>query len=1104
MFRKSVFIMLFVCLLAPVAMAAYPWDNQLEWKSSASPKDANWYNAANWSNEGTLPCPTDGSGPGPTFYCAVLPNQPGPRITGNATCSMLSLNPWDPTSWQGQDCNVSVMDTALDVNLGSAIQINSQTDYDSYLGTSVLSSRAIVNVYGGTVHTDLNGGSSNLSGVTVGGGSSSFGMAYGMLNIYGGEVNVPRAVLNFGEIGLYGGTLQICTDSNFTVNTTHPGAALNKIKIDGGTFIVAGNHAPDINTYRAGGFIICERGTLRDPVYDGTWTTLIADINYCVWNPTPANGATNVHYKYNSSDPNDPCSITLSWNESSVVGNIDTNDDIYFGTSFADVNTAIKGSPQYMGSRNDDNNDPCSFTIKDPNKFALNTTYYWRVDENSVSNGFKKGLVWSFTTHDGKAYNPKPADDANSKPLKEPLQLSWSSGDWAAIHRVFFGTNIGEVGAGTITKTTGVYRGTTSDPVYPLSRLAETAVPAYRAWTLTVGQTYYWRIDEVNGATVWGGPSGGAGQVPSPSPTWSFTPAAYINIDDFEDSMSTDDVNANWLFGYTITHTGASTGCNNATAKGYAGRLLTRDSSGKFLQYTFNNDGANPAFSGASFSEAKRAYSIATSFTGGTVFSPAVKALRIDYRGSATNAANNFSGSCPAPLGGGDLDRMYVAIEDSAGDVAIYLNPDSNAQLVGNWTSWYTALKDLNDIAHGQAPDGSAHVVSLEAITGFSIGFGIRGDTSDSDFADQNSVVMFDNIRLYAATCVPQYGPTADLDGDCDVDINDLDRLAADWLTQAYTLTFPGSTPPHKAPILWYKFNNNCPGGGCDQNNLVADYGTGDANNYTGTINAFIATNWKAGKGRHGDTCLYLPPSGGCYVLAPVAASPGFNALGFMGDAAHSTAGGGGISFSVWINADETSGNMQSSWNGLFGVWDPCVAIETLEVHCPSPLPPTDGIGPRCNFIKRSPSATASAFNMHVGDFGGKWNHWAMTKDDYSLRVYHNGVLMGHYDANNLPGDPNINAYGRLFVMPAGSFRIGTRGGNWGMWNGYIQDFQTYDYCLSDGEVANLALDGGSSIFVPLVSPANLKTGADPNTEIVNFGDLAIMGQQWHTMILWP
>ena len=67
---------------------------------------------------------------------------------------------------------------------------------------------------------------------------------------------------------------------------------------------------------------------------------------------------------------------------------------------------------------------------------------------------------------------------------------------------------------------------------------------------------------------------------------------------------------------------------------------------------------------------------------------------------------------------------------------------------------------------------------------------------------------MFDNIRLYAKTCNPTYahttgGLTADLDNDCDVDINDLDAFANHWLWAAvpqHTLT--GITAPHKAPVI--------------------------------------------------------------------------------------------------------------------------------------------------------------------------------------------------------------------------------------------------------------------------------------------------------------
>jgi hypothetical protein len=74
---------------------------------------------------------------------------------------------------------------------------------------------------------------------------------------------------------------------------------------------------------------------------------------------------------------------------------------------------------------------------------------------------------------------------------------------------------------------------------------------------------------------------------------------------------------------------------------------------------------------------------------------------------------------------------------------------------------------------------------------------------------------------------------------------------------------------------------------------------------------------------------------------------------------------------------------------------------------------------------------------------------------------------------------------------------------------GKIDDFKVYDYALSAEEVAYLATDGTGHLLLPLTSPANFnKDGStSPNTDAnqkVNFGDLAIMEQQWHTQILWP
>ena len=715
-------ITVFVCLLisVPVAVAAYPWDGSKEWQPAGG--DCSWSNPANWP---CYPIPPEGCPlPGPGDYVAVLPNQPGPCITGNATCSMLSLNPWDPTSWGGQDTVVTITETALDVNFGAALQINSQVDYDSAAG-----GRAIVNIYGGTVTTPNPANSTNLCGIIIGGGSSTCGNSYGIVNMYGGLVSVPRIAIYYGDVNLYGGTLECTTDPNFVLRQER---TENRINVNGGALKLKGNHAAELGDYITNGRIVCIRGgTLGSPVYDGTWTTLTSTNNFNVaWGPQPANNATNIHYK-------DTNSITLSWQK----GDLAKQHGVYFGTSFADVNSATTASPLYKGSRYDANGDPHNWTIAGP--FTAGANYYWRIDETNDSNVIAKGLVWKFTTHDGKAYNPRPINGAAA--LSEPLQLSWTAGDFAASangHKIYFSTNAANLDPALPNRPTdSQYRGQQTATTYSIASLRGILV-------LVPGATYYWCVDEVNGSTTWKGP------------VWSFTPATYVNIDDFEDYNSTDDVNANWPDGYTLT------GCTEPWegATGNAGRALICDVNGKHLRYTYRNGGGVMAFS-----EAKRPYSGGATFTGGGVISPAPMALRIDYRGYATNAAH--------PV----YDRMYVAIEDTAGNVSVYQNPDANAQLVGDWTSWFSSLYDINAVGN----------TNLKAISGFAIGFGIRCNNWDFGGGDGN--VMFDNIRIF--TGCPMSGPLGDPDLDRNnvVDFDDLSMMLEFWLYEC--------TPPYMCPV---------------------------------------------------------------------------------------------------------------------------------------------------------------------------------------------------------------------------------------------------------------------------------------------------------------
>jgi len=84
-----------------------------------------------------------------------------------------------------------------------------------------------------------------------------------------------------------------------------------------------------------------------------------------------------------------------------------------------------------------------------------------------------------------KAADPDPADGAADVP--RDVILNWMPGEFAARHDVYFGTSFDDVNNAAVTvDLTGVYR-------CPLSESSYT-VPE----RLDLGETYYWRIDEVN------------------------------------------------------------------------------------------------------------------------------------------------------------------------------------------------------------------------------------------------------------------------------------------------------------------------------------------------------------------------------------------------------------------------------------------------------------------------------------------------------------------------------------------------------------------------------------------------------------------------------
>jgi len=116
-------------------------------------------------------------------------------------------------------------------------------------------------------------------------------------------------------------------------------------------------------------------------------------------------------------------------------------------------------------------------------------TYYWRVDAVSEEGNVAEGSVWSFTVMPMEAHAPSPADGAVD--IRPGAQLSWTAGQDAVSHEVYFGT----------------------DPD-ALELVASGDATSYDPNGLEGFTTYYWRVDEPG----------------TPGPVWSFTTVSYVPV----------------------------------------------------------------------------------------------------------------------------------------------------------------------------------------------------------------------------------------------------------------------------------------------------------------------------------------------------------------------------------------------------------------------------------------------------------------------------------------------------------------------------------------------------------------------------------------------
>jgi len=143
----------------------------------------------------------------------------------------------------------------------------------------------------------------------------------------------------------------------------------------------------------------------------------------------------------------------------------------------------------------------------------------------------------------------EPYPDSGATDVDVDVVLGWKAGREAASHDVYVGTDPDAL----------TLAGTVTEPAFDTASL-----------DLALGQTYHWRVDEVNDAettTTWQGD------------IWSFSTPEYLVVDDFEsyNDLNPDDPESNrifltWVGGDNEPANGSQVGHNTFP---FAGTLIT-------------------------------------------------------------------------------------------------------------------------------------------------------------------------------------------------------------------------------------------------------------------------------------------------------------------------------------------------------------------------------------------------------------------------------------------------------------------------------------------------------------------------------------------------
>ncbi len=259
---------------------------------------------------------------------------------------------------------------------------------------------------------------------------------------------------------------------------------------------------------------------------------------------------------------------------------------------------------------------------------------------------------------------PKPSNGSTPY-IRDATHLSWSPGDNASGHDVYFGIDRDAVADADSSDTTGIYRGRQGVTIY---------TPPDVEWG---GGPYYWRVDEYNNdATI------------SKGNVWSFTVIDFIGIDDIEDynDYPPDEIFSTWIDGWEVPTNGSIAGHANPP---FAETSIVHGGSQSMPVYYENN---------FKYSEITMTLVSVRDWT-----EEGVGVLSLWFRGNPAGFVEGPAGTYTMSAAGTDIwndaDEFRYAYKQLSGDGSITATVESVLWVPGSddWTKAGVMIRDTLD-----------------------------------------------------------------------------------------------------------------------------------------------------------------------------------------------------------------------------------------------------------------------------------------------------------------------------------------------------------------------------------------------------------------------